>query len=164
GPRGVRCSEKSLACRHIMTFYDEIQGRPPRPSPTLETAADSVQRGLAHSKWALWRQWPSMSRRRQPSLSTALAVVRALALMRIELALNGLPGLFDGGVRPELSITGFTDADERGPFRHDSQIAFCHAQVSHGLGHHISPVDIQTAPLPAVNGNLSNFDPELMLS
>jgi hypothetical protein len=61
-----------------------------------------------------------MSRRRQPSLSTALAVVRALALMRIELALNGLPGLFDGGVRPELSITGFTDADERGPFRHDS--------------------------------------------
>ncbi len=99
-----------------------------------------------------------MCKRRQPSLSTGLAVVQALALMRIELALNGLPGLFDGGVRPELSITGFTDADERGAFRHDSQIAFCHAQVSHGLGHHTSPVDIQTAPLPAVNGDLANFD------
>jgi hypothetical protein len=68
--------------------------------------------------------------------------------MRIELALNGLPRLFDRRVRPELSIAGFTDSNERTTFRHDSQIAFSHAQVSHSLGHRATPVDIQTAPLP----------------
>jgi hypothetical protein len=55
--------------------------------------------------------------------------------MLIELALNGLPRLLDGRVRPELSIARFTDANERGAFRDDSQGAFPMPQVSHSHGH-----------------------------